>query len=112
MQRREFLKLAGAGLGSTLLLSGLSGQLAVLPVQAKSQGKLFRGYRNDGDILVSEDAGEPWQFHNRLGSQFSIDDLFVDASDQMYARVGLCNITSSYFFLKMGSNGKRPNDWL
>ena len=41
MQRREFLKLAGAGLGSTLLLSGLSGQLAVLPVQAKSQGKLF-----------------------------------------------------------------------
>jgi hypothetical protein len=106
MQRREFLKLAGAGLGSTLLLSGLSGQLAVLPVQAKSQGKLFRGYRNDGDIFVSEDAGETWQLHNRLGSQFSIDDLFVDASDQMYAQVGFMQYHFQLFLSKDGKQWK------
>ena len=56
MQRREFLKLSGAALGSTLLLTGLSHQLAAaLPVEAQSRGRHFRGYRNDGDIFVSED---------------------------------------------------------
>ena len=104
MQRREFLKLAGAGLGSTLLLTGLSRQLAALPVEAKSQGKYFRGYRNDGDIFVSEDDGETWQLHSRLGSQYSIDDLFVDAADQIYARVGFMQY---HFQLFLSQDGKQ-----
>lgn len=103
MQRREFLKLAGAGLGSTLLL-GLSDQLAVLPVEAKSQGKVFRGYRNGGDIFVSEDDGATWQLHARLGSQYSIDDLFVDTADQMYARVGFMQ---HHFQLFLSEDGKQ-----
>jgi hypothetical protein len=104
MERREFLKLAGAGLGSTLLLTGLSRQLAELPVQAKSRGKAFRGYRNDGDIFVSEDDGETWELHTRLGSQYSIDDLFVDTADQMHARIGFMQF---HFQLFLSEDGKQ-----
>lgn len=104
MQRRDFLKLAGAALGSTLVLTGLSRQLAALPVEAKSRGKHFRGYRNQGDIFVSEDAGETWQLHARLGSEYSIDDLFVDSADQMYARVGFMQY---HFQLFLSEDGKQ-----
>ena len=104
MQRREFLKLWGAALGSTVLLTGLSGQLAALPVEAKSQGKLFRGYRNQGDILVSEDSGVTWQLHARLGSEYSIDDLFVDAAEKMHARVGFME---HHFQLFLSEDGKQ-----
>jgi hypothetical protein len=103
MQRREFLKLSGAALGSTLLLTGLSSQLAAaLPVEAQSRGTHFRGYRNDGDIYVSGDAGESWQLHTRLGSEYSIDDLFVDSSDQMYAQVGFMQYHFQLFLSKDG----------
>ena len=104
MQRREFLKLGGAALCSTLLLAGLSRQLATLPVEAQSRGKHFRGYRNDGDIFVSEDAGETWHLHTRLGSQYSIDDLFVDSEDQMYAQIGFM---SYRFQLFLSTDGKQ-----
>ena len=106
MQRREFLKLGGAALGSTLLLAGVSRQLATLPVEAQSRGKHFRGYRNDGDIFVSEDAGETWQLHARLGSQYSIDDLFVDAADQMYAQVGFMGYRFQLFLSEDGKQWK------
>lgn len=106
MQRREFLKLAGAGLGSTLLLTGLSHQLTALPVEAKSRGKVFRGYRNDGDIFVSEDDGETWQLHARLGSQYSIDDLFIDASEQMHTRVGFMQYHFELFLSEDGNQWK------
>src|SRR5918996_5443768 len=106
MQRREFLKLSGAALGSTLLLAGVSRQLATLPVEAISRGKHFRGYRNDGDIFVSEDAGETWQLHARLGSQYSIDDLFVDAADQMYAQVGFMGYRFQLFLSEDGKQRK------
>jgi hypothetical protein len=104
MERREFLKLAGAGLGSTLLFAGLSGRLAALPVEAKSRGKVFRGYRNDGDIFVSEDDGETWQLHTRLGTQYSIDDLVVNTADQMYAQVGFMQYQ---FHLFLSEDGKQ-----
>jgi len=103
MQRREFLKLSGAALASSLLLIGLSRQLAALPVEAKYLGKLFRGYRNHGDIFVSEDAGETWQLHTRLGSQYSIDDLFVD-TDQIYAQVGFMQ---HHFHLFLSKDGRQ-----
>ena len=107
MQRREFLKLSGAALGSTLLLTGLSNQLAAaLPVEAQSRGTHFRGYRNDGDIYVSGDAGESWQLHTRLGSEYSIDDLFVDSSDQMYAQVGFMQYHFQLFLSKDGKQWK------
>ena len=102
MQRREFLKLSGAALGSTALLTGLFQLVSTLPVQAQSRGKNYRGYRNDGDILVSEDAGETWQIHTRLGSEYSIDDLFVDSADQLYARVGFRQYHFDLFLAKDG----------
>ena len=106
MRRREFLKLSGAALGSTLLLTGLSLQLGALPVEAQAQGKRFRGYRNDGDIFVSGDAGETWQLHTRLGPQYTIDDLFVDSEDQMYARVGFMQYHFQLFLSKDGTQWK------
>lgn len=104
MQRREFLKLAGAALSSALVLTGSSRQLAALPVEAIFKGRHFRGYRNDGDIFVSEDNGETWQMHTRLGSEYSIDDLFVNLDDQMYARVGFMHY---HFQLFLSEDGKQ-----
>lgn len=104
MHRREFLKLSGATLGSTLLLSGFFRLASALPVEAQSRGKHFRGYRNDGDIFVSEDAGETWQLHTRLGSQYSIDDLFVDSEDQIYAQVGFMQ---DHFQLSLSKDGRQ-----
>ena len=106
MQRRDFLKLSGAAFVSTFLATGLSHQIAALPVQAKSGGKHFRGYKNDGDILVSEDAGETWQLHTRLGSEYSIDDLFVDSNDQMYAQVGFMQYQFQLFLSEDGMQWK------
>ena len=106
MQRREFLKLAGAAFGSTVLLTGVSSQLAALPVEAISRGKLFRGFRNQGDIFVSEDAGETWQLHAHLGEQYSVDDLFVDHTDQMYARVGFLHYQFQLFLSEDGAKWK------
>lgn len=106
MQRREFLKLSGAALGSTLLLTGLFRLTSALPVEARSRGRHFRGYRNDGDIFVSEDAGETWQLHTRLGSEYSVDDLFVDSEDQMYARVGFMQYHFQLFLSKDGKQWK------
>ncbi len=106
MQRREFLKLAGTALGSALWLTGSSRQIAALPVEARFKGKHFRGYRNNGDIFVSEDDGETWQLHARLGSEYSIDDLFVDTSDQMYAQVGYLQYQFQLFLSEDGKQWK------
>ena len=104
MHRREFLKLSGAALGSTVLLTALSLELTAFPVEATFQGKHFRGYRNEGDIFVSEDAGQTWQLHARLGPQYRIDDLFVDSQDQMFARVGFMQY---HFQLFLSTDGKQ-----
>ena len=106
MHRRDFLKLSGAAFGSTLLLTGLFRLTSTLPVEARSRGRHFRGYRNDGDIFVSEDAGETWQLHTRLGSEYSIDDLFVDSSEQMYAQVGFMGYDFQLFLSKDGKQWK------
>ena len=106
MQRREFLKLAGAALGSALVLTGSSRQLAALPVEANFKGRHFRGYQSDGDIFVSEDDGETWQLHARLGSEYSIEDLFVDTSDRMYARVGYLQYRFQLFLSEDGQQWK------
>jgi len=106
MQRREFLKLSGAALGSTVLLAGLFHKLSTLPVEAQSRGKNYRGYRSDGDIFVSTDAGETWQLHVKLGPEYSIDNLFVDSTDQLYARVGFMQYHFDLFLSEDGTQWK------
>lgn len=106
MHRRDFLKLSGATLGSTLLLTGFFRLTSALPAQAQARGRHFRGYRNDGDIFVSEDAGESWQLHTRLGSEYSIDHLFVDYEDQLHAQVGFMGYDFQLFLSKDGKQWK------
>jgi len=106
MQRREFLKLSGAALGSTLLLTGLYHQVSALPVEAQSRGKFYRGYRKDGDIFISHDAGETWELHSRLGPEYSIQDLFTDSSGQVYARVGFMQYDFQLFLSTEGDKWK------
>lgn len=105
MQRREFLKLSGAALGSTALLLGLPQLVGAMPIEAQAQGKRFRGYRRDGDIFVSHDSGETWQLHTRLGSQCSIQDFKVDYADQVFVKVGFMGY---HFYLVLSPNG---NQW-
>ena len=106
MQRREFLKLSGAALGSTALLLGLPQLVGAMPVETQAGDKRFRGYKRDGDIFISHDAGETWQLHTRLGSEYSIQDLFTDASGQMYARVGFLHYHFQLFLSKDGDKWK------
>jgi len=106
MQRREFLKLSGAALGSTLLLTGLYHQVSALPVEARSRGKFYRGYRNDGDIFISHDSGETWELHSRLGSEYSIQDLFTDSAGQMVVRVGFMQYHFQLFLSNEGNQWK------
>ena len=106
MQRRDFLKLSGAALGSTFLLTGFFRLVSALPVEAQFRGKHFRGYRSDGDIFVSEDAGETWQLHTRLGPQYSIDDLFVDSDHQIYAQISFMQYGFQLFLSEDGKQWK------
>ena len=104
MQRREFLKLSGATFGTTLLFLGLFNQVEALPVEARSQGKYYRGYRKDGDIFISHDDGNTWQLHTRLGPEYSIDDFTVDHADQVYVRVGFMKY---HFQLVLAASGDK-----
>ena len=104
MQRREFLKLSGATLGSTLLLLGVPQLVGALPVETQAKGKRYRGYRKAGDIFISHDSGETWQLHTRLGSQYSINDFTVDFADRVYVKVGFMGY---HFHLILSQNGDK-----
>ena len=104
MQRREFLKLSGATLGSTLLLLGLPQLVGALPVEAQAQGKRYRGYRIAGDIFISHDAGETWQVHTHLGPEYSINDFTVDHADRVHVKVGF---KGYHFYLILSEDGDK-----
>jgi hypothetical protein len=104
MQRREFLKLSGAAFGSTVLLLGLPQLVGAMPVETQAGDKRFRGYNHDGDIFISHDAGETWQLHTRLGSEYSISDFVVDYSDRVYVKVGF---KGYHFHLVLSQTGDK-----
>ena len=53
---------------------------------------------------MSGDAGETWQLHTRLGTQYSINNFVVDHADQLYVQVGF---TGYQFHLVLAQNGDK-----
>ncbi len=102
MNRRDFLKF------SSLLPAVFFVQFHPLvkmissPVEVEAQGKIYRG-TNDGYILVSCDAGRTWKQHIQLGTEYSIQELFLDRSSQVRAQVGFAGRS---FDLVLSKNGR------
>lgn len=105
MERRDFLKYFGAALTVTLLPARSLHKIASLPIETESRGRRFRGSA-EGDIYFSQDAGQTWQLHTRLGSEYRVMDLVTDTSDQVYALIGFLD---RQFHLALSRNGKSWN---
>jgi hypothetical protein len=70
MIRRDFLKLSGLFSAVVFMQFNPLGKAVALPVEAESQGRLYRGTL-DGKFYASVDAGKSWQLHTDFGSEFS-----------------------------------------
>ena len=98
IQRRDFLKLMGAGLASLWLLSASSAPLTapfvtphLLAEQVSFGSRLLRGTQ-DGQIFQSLDQGQTWQVLASFGSHCAIRDL-VSQNGQLYASLALAGHT-------------------
>ena len=87
MNRRNFLKLSGLAVMALLVQSvPFPGQLKALPPELSANGLLLRASPG-GEIQTSTDAGQTWQLHTRLGSQYIVAGFFVDAAQRIHAQV-------------------------
>lgn len=90
LQRRDFLKLMGAGLASGWVLSASSapfaGWFAAPQVNFGAAG-LLRGSQN-GQIFQSLDQGKTWQLLASLGEHLTIINL-VTRAGQVYVKMSL-----------------------
>ena len=102
MYRREFLKLGGLLSAALFVQTNPLGKVMSLPMEVKSQGKLYRG-TSDGKILISANAGKSWQLHTNFGSLFSILGLGTD----LWGHVGVqLEYEGHSFDLALIDNGK------
>jgi hypothetical protein len=91
--RRDFLKLAGAGLASAWALSAASAPVTnwfsapLLGAQAAFGSSLLRS-TSDGQILKSVDAGQTWQSLASFGPHCTIQSL-VTQDGKLYARLAV-----------------------
>jgi hypothetical protein len=81
------------------------GKMINLPKDAELDGKSYRG-TEDGTIFVSYDRGKTWQSHIQFGSEYSIQELFVNRSKQVRAQV---KFAEHSFELALSKNGSH---WL
>ncbi len=102
MNRRAFLRMAGL-FSTAIFVQWFPLQPAASrPVEVQAQGVTYRG-TSDGDIYTSSDAGKTWQLHTRFGQQCAVLDLFQDAAQQVYARLGYAGHS---FDLVLRNNGR------
>jgi len=93
MQRRDFLKVMGAGLASAWALSASSAPLTNwfltphLGAQTTFRSSLLRGTQS-GQIFQSLDQGQTWQLLACFGSHCAIYDLFT-RNEQLYAQLAV-----------------------
>jgi hypothetical protein len=91
MQRRDFLKVMGAGLASVWMLSASSAPLTnwvltpYLTPQTSFGNSLLRGTQS-GEIFQSLDQGRTWQLLVFFGKQCAIDKLSTK-NGQLYAQL-------------------------
>lgn len=87
MNRRSFLKFSGL-FSTALIIHPIQYNLAhPKTVETVVGGVVYRG-NPDGSIITSSDAGKTWQVHTRLGSQYTIQKLFLGTAGNLYARIG------------------------
>jgi hypothetical protein len=92
-QRRDFLKVMGAGLASAWALSASSNPLTnwfLLPslaAQTSFNSGLLRGTQ-DGKVLQSLDQGQTWQTLASFGAHCAISAL-VTRDGQLYAKLAV-----------------------
>jgi len=104
MNRRDFLKISKLLPAVFFIQLHPLGKMINLPKEAELDGKRYRG-TEDGTIFISPDGGKTWQLHVQLGKQYSIQELFVDQSNQMRAHV---KFAGNSFELALSKNG---SDW-
>ena len=90
MEKRAFLKLAGAVSGAALIPTTVMAGTTSLSIEADALGKRFRGTQ-DGKILMSGDAGKSWTLHADFGAGFAVKQLTPDARGGLRARLSGSN---------------------
>lgn len=102
MNRRDFLKFSS--LLSTVFIFQFHPLVKKFNSHAEveAQGTLYRG-THDGHIMVSRDTGRTWQPHIKLGTEYSIDELFLDRSNQVRAQVGFAGYSFDLILSRNGS---------
>jgi len=101
LNRRDFLKISSLLPAFFFVQLHPIGKAIHSPVEVEAQGKLYRG-THDGHIHVSHDNGMVWQRHIWLGADYSIEQLFLDQSNQVRAQVGFAGRS---FELVLSNNG-------
>ena len=93
LQRRDFLKVMGAGLASAWTLSASSAPLTSwflaphLAVQTAFGTSLLRGTQR-GQIFQSLDQGQTWQILISFGAYCAVDNLLTK-NGQLYAKLAV-----------------------
>jgi hypothetical protein len=87
MNRRDFLRISGLAFLTLIVPANpILSFSKKIPVELIADGLTFRG-ASGGEIYTSADAGYTWQLHTRLGSEYTINSLFLDGSQHIHAKV-------------------------
>ena len=101
MNRRDFLKISKLLPAVFFIELHPLGKMINLSKDAELDGKSYRG-TEDGTIFVSHNGGKTWQTHAQFGSKLSVQELFVDRSNQVRAHV---KFAEHSFELALSKNG-------
>jgi hypothetical protein len=101
MNRRDFLKFSSLLFAVFFVQVHPLGKKISSPIEVQTQGITYRGTK-DGRIFVSVDGGRNWQRHTQLGADYSIQEIFLDQSNQVRAQVGFAGRS---FDLVLSQNG-------
>lgn len=102
MNRRDFLKLGSLLPAFFFVQFHPLAKTIHSPIEVEAQGAIYRG-TNEGHIIVSHDAGKTWQHHIKLGAEYSIEDLFLDWSNQVRAQIGFAGHSFELILSRNGS---------
>lgn len=102
MNRRDFLKVSAVVSAAVLVPLQAASHLATRFVEVRHGDQLYRG-APDGQIHVSDDAGQTWRLHTDFGSDLSIQHLGVNLWGQLQAQLGIAGHSFDLIFVKEAS---------